>query len=331
MYYGIPGPDGVEVFPVGPGGYESRWICGRDRYRQLDEEGLIEWKEVVDDTGSGWRPYQRFYLEGRTKQPSNLWVDVEGNKKGTRELRELFDGEKVFDSPKPVGLIKRVIEIACDQDSLVLDFFAGSGTTGEAVVRSNAADGGTRRYILVQLPEPTERPEWPSIASLTRERMRKVHHDCARSPQLLGPLDSGFRAFRLTASNFRVWNAQQPTDVESLGEQLTMSVEHVGDGANDDALLLELLLKAGYALTSPTTIVGFSGVPGYSVAQGALLVCLARNVTIEACEAMVAREPAMIVILDASFGGSDELKVNALQTVRSRNHQSGSDIALRVV
>jgi adenine-specific DNA-methyltransferase len=98
MFYGIPGPDGVEVFPIGPGGYESRWRCGPDRYRKLERDGLIEWKQIDDGSGPGWKPYQKFYLEGRTKQPSNLWVDVEGNKKGTRELRKLFDDEKVFDS-----------------------------------------------------------------------------------------------------------------------------------------------------------------------------------------------------------------------------------------
>jgi len=95
--------------------------------------------------------------------------------------------------------------------------------------------------------------------------------------------------------------------------------------------LTEILLKAGYPLTSPVDLVTFAGVPGYSVSDGALLVCLSDALTIEAFEAMVASEPAMILVLDAGFGGSDELKVNALQTVRARNQQSGSDIALRDV
>jgi adenine-specific DNA-methyltransferase len=96
-------------------------------------------------------------------------------------------------------------------------------------------------------------------------------------------------------------------------------------------MLTELLLKAGYPLTSPIEKVTFADAPGYSVADGALVVCLSQELTIEAFEGMVAAAPAMILVLDAGFGGSDELKVNALQTVRARNQQSGSDIALRVV
>ncbi len=96
-------------------------------------------------------------------------------------------------------------------------------------------------------------------------------------------------------------------------------------------MLTELLLKAGYPLTSPVDGVSFAGVSGYSVAEGALLLCLSKELSIEAFEAMVELEPAMILVLDAGFGGSDELKVNALQTVRARNQRAGSDIALLVV
>ena len=110
-----------------------------------------------------------------------------------------------------------------------------------------------------------------------------------------------------------------------------MSVEHVTNGSTEQSMLAELLLKAGYALTAPVEEVDFAGVPGFSVAEDALLVCLSKELSIEAFEAMVECEPAMILVLDTGFGGSDELKVNALHTVRTRNQRSGSDIALRVV
>jgi adenine-specific DNA-methyltransferase len=143
-------------------------------------------------------------------------------------------------------------------------------------------------------------------------------------------VDVGFRAYRLCASNFSVWDPSQTT-LADVDEQLVMSIDHIVDGSSEQAMLTELLLKAGFPLTSPVEQVDFDGVPGYSVAEGALLVCLSAHLSIEAFEAMVEREPAMILVLDAGFGGSDELKVNALQTVRARNQQSGSDIALRVV
>ena len=110
-----------------------------------------------------------------------------------------------------------------------------------------------------------------------------------------------------------------------------MSVEHVQEGAAERSMLTELLLKAGYPLASLVEEVDFADVAGYSVDDGALLVCLSSELSINAFEAMVGREPAMILVLDAGFRGSDELKVNALQTVRARNQQTGSDITLRVV
>jgi len=121
------------------------------------------------------------------------------------------------------------------------------------------------------------------------------------------------------------------TKEADVAEQLTMSVDHLLPGSTEEAILSELLLKAGFALTSTAEAVDFAGIAGHSVGDDALLVCLAQSLSIEAFEAMVEREPAMILVLDAGFGGSDELKVNALQTVRSRNQQAGSDIALRVV
>ena len=155
MYYGVKAPDGSEVFPIGPGGYESRWICGFERFLEMEAEGLIQWKKSDRGCGPEWHPYQKFYLEGRQKRPSNLWTEIDGNKKGTREIRDLFDREKVFDSPKPVGLIQRIISIATGPQSIVLDFFSGSGTTAHAVMAQNSVDGGRRSHIQIQVPEST--------------------------------------------------------------------------------------------------------------------------------------------------------------------------------
>jgi adenine-specific DNA-methyltransferase len=215
-------------------------------------------------------------------------------------------------------------------DDLVLDFFAGSGATGQAVVDCNAADGGARRYVMVQLPEPTDNPAFPTIAMITRERMRRVATAPQDQQQTMDLVDDdrGFRSFRLSASNFATWDPTSTAD--ELERQLELSVEHVTKQATEPSMLSELLLKAGYPLTSPVEAQDFAGVPGYLVA-GALIVCLSKALSIEAFEAMVEHEPAMILVLDAGFGESDELKVNALQTVRARNQSAGSDITLRVV
>jgi len=143
LYYPIAGPDGKPVYPIGPTGYESRWRGDLKRLKQFDKQKMVEWIQMDD----GWRPYIKYYLEGRGKAPSNLWTDLEGNKKATIELKEFF-GERVFTNPKPTDLIKRCISLSNAIDPLVLDFFAGSGTTAQAVLNFNSQDDGNRRFIL---------------------------------------------------------------------------------------------------------------------------------------------------------------------------------------
>lgn len=101
MYYGVTAPDGTEIFPIAPEGYESRWRCGKERFEEMSKTGLIEWSKIKKDGKEIWQVYQKFYLEGRTKQPSNFWSKLEGNKKASRDLRSLFDGERVFTFPNP--------------------------------------------------------------------------------------------------------------------------------------------------------------------------------------------------------------------------------------
>jgi adenine specific DNA methylase Mod len=184
MYYPLIAPDGTEVYPIAPAGYESRWICGRDKYDELNQANLIEWKK---NGNNEWNVYQKFYLEGRLKQPGNLWIKVEGNKKATRDVRDLFEGVKVFEFPKPIGFISKILQISTEKNDIVLDFFAGSGTTGDAVMQLNAEDRGNRKFILCQIDEPidpTKKKEAydfciannfpPVISSITIERLKRA-------------------------------------------------------------------------------------------------------------------------------------------------------------
>ena len=102
MYYGIENPDGEILYPIAAAGYESRWRVEKKTYDNLVKEGFILWKKSKREDGEIWWPYVKYYLDGRTKRPSPLWADLEGNKKAAREVRDLFDGVKVFDYPKPV-------------------------------------------------------------------------------------------------------------------------------------------------------------------------------------------------------------------------------------
>ena len=139
MYYPMIAPDGSEIYPYGPTGYESRWICAPETAQTLVDNGMIEWKQTERNGETTWHPYQKFYLENRTKAPGNvwkdffvpeeysspLWDDVEGNKKATRDIRNLFDNKKVFETAKPIGLIEKVLAVGSANDDLIVDFFSG--------------------------------------------------------------------------------------------------------------------------------------------------------------------------------------------------------------
>lgn len=162
MYFPIIAPDGTEVYPIGPTGYESRWRVGQETVAERMKNNELYFKK---DSKGRWKVYYKYYLENKTKRPSNLWVDIDGNKKAQIELKNVF-GYSPFDTPKPTQLIERVLQIATDKDSIVLDCFAGSGTSAQAVLNLNRQDGGNRKFILCEMCDYAE--------TITAERVRRV-------------------------------------------------------------------------------------------------------------------------------------------------------------
>lgn len=316
MYYAVIAPDGTETYPIGPGGYESRWRCSAATYEKLIDTGFIEWKKIKEDSVMVWKPYQKFYLDGRTKQPSNLWTGIEGNKKASREVSGLF-GDKVFDFPKPVELIKTCCQIATESEDLVIDFFAGSGTTAHAVLDLNQEDGGNRKFILVQLPEKTDNPQYPTIAHITRERVRrvieKIKNEADKRLALEGKKDLGFRAFKLDSSNFKIWRSDQALQsAEQLAEQLNLYADNVLTERKDQDRLYELILKSGRPLSARVENVVIGKHTAFAVEEDALLICLEPHLDRDTLRALFARKPQMVLCLDVAFDGNDALKTNTV-------------------
>jgi adenine-specific DNA-methyltransferase len=267
-----------------------------------------------------------------------IWshTDVGHNHGAVDELRKIM-GSPIFDNPKPSSLLRRILEITTgdneEEDSdekdidniqdneIVLDFFAGSGTTAHSVLDLNNKDGGNRKFILVQLPEPIKHDDYCTIADITKERVRCVikNLDADDKGRLLldGKQDRGFRVFKLTESNFKSWDAQAPQEAKGLETQLELHIEHLREGRTSDDILYELLLKSGFPLTTPIERLKLAGKQVFSVAGGALLICLEKELTLEALREMAGKKPERVVCLDAGFAGNDQLKTNAVQIFKS--------------
>jgi adenine-specific DNA-methyltransferase len=344
MYYPLISPDGTEVYPIAPAGYESRWICGKDKFDELNNSNLIEWKQ---NGNNEWTVYQKFYLEGRLKQPGNLWTKVEGNKKATRDVRDLFDGKKVFDFPKPVGFISKILQISTDSTDVILDFFAGSGSTAHAVMNLNKEEKAKRKYICVQLPELTDEKSeaykagYKTIAEISKERIRragkKIQEEIKAEiikiktevSKLQGELqtedtiekisnlkcqisnlkiqDLGFKVLKLEDSNFKQWQQIEGKDAKALAEQMKLFVDPVSESATIENMVYELLLKSGKGLNSR-----IEKIDRFYTINGNELVLLLEKATQEIIDSVIAEKPIKVVALDKLFKGNDQLKTNTV-------------------
>jgi adenine-specific DNA-methyltransferase len=212
---------------------------------------------------------------------------------------------------------------ANDADALLLDFFAGSGSLAHAAIDMNVEDGGNRKFILVQLPEPTAREDFKTIADITKERVRRViqrHEKDAEGKLKLGNQSKeGFRVLKLATSNFKIWNAAtETTTPDALAKQLELQINHIQQERTSEDLLYEILLKTGFPPTTPIETLTVEGKTVYGVTGYGMLICLERQLTHEAIKAIAERKPNHVVCLDEGFAGNDQLKTNAVLMMKSK-------------
>jgi len=276
------------------------WQAPEGSYPRYSRENLARMEKKNRIVfGNGEPKAKRYLNEVQEGQPPNTILspeDVGFNLDGTKDLSSLLKSDKVFTQPKPVKLITYLLELVRDPEAITLDFFAGSGTTAHAVMAQNAADGGNRRYILVQLPEPLD-PENKdqevaadfcdklgkprNIAELTKERLRRAGAKVkADNPNWQG--DVGFRVFKLDTSNIRAWNPNP----ENLEAELFAHQDHIVKGRTEADILYELLLKLGLDLCVPIETRTIAGKEVHAVGGGVLMACLAEKITRDAVEAL---------------------------------------------
>lgn len=313
MFFPIIAPDGTEVYPLGPTGYESRWICSPDTAQKLAENNMLAWKQVKKDGETKWQVYQKFYLENRKKAPGNLWTDVEGNKKATRDVREIFDSKKIFDFPKPVGFLKKAISIGADDDSIIMDFFSGSATTAQAVIQLNAEDGGNRKFVMVQLPEiPDEKSEaykagYKNICEIGKERIRRAGKKIKEETRLTVPtLDIGFRVLKCDSSNMKEVYYNPAEYEPSLFSRLE---DNIKEDRTPEDLLFQIMLDLGVLLSSKIEETTIAGKRVFNVEDNYLIACFDDNVTEEAITEIAKQKPYYFVMRDSSMA-NDSVATN---------------------
>jgi len=325
------------------------WRYSRARMEQMIVEGRVLFPAKLNG-----RPREKKFRSELVSQFTSFPSVISDiyTSDGTSAVRDLF-GAQVFDFPKPPALMKLFVQQLTSAGDTVLDFFAGSCATAEAVLQASREDGLDRKFILVQLPEPCQekseasRQGYKTISELGRERIRRVigkmtdnnTGDTESGQQKLAEIsyddmDLGFRAFRLDKSNFARWQSESDgVDQEALTRQLELYVDHVDPNSSQEEILFEILLKAGFSpagLVSQLTL-GKGSV--YSIADGGLLICLEDEITRELIDAVAEAEPMQFICLDRAFKGNDQLKANAVQTFAARNQgrQKAEQIIFRTV
>lgn len=288
--FGITSPSGMEHYP--PAG--SSWRFNKDKIEELISDNRIWFGE----DGNNKPRLKRFRSEVRdTIPPQTLWgfEHVGHTDEGTKQLAELFDSTRSpFPNPKPVRLLQRIVQIATKENDIIMDFFAGSGTTGQAVYELNETDKQDRKFILVQLPETLSKSNKEDLSAiyfceeldkplylseLTKERLRRAGNKVkAINPDWNG--DTGFRVFKLDTSNIRPWEAT----AETLSEQIDAYVSPILEGRSEEDLLTELMLKRGIDLSVNIETRQFDGLTVSCVDGGKLITCFTRQIPASSVE-----------------------------------------------
>lgn len=283
-------------------------------------------------------PNGKVYLkENEYQAPSSVFY--KDRRAASGALKRLM-GEKVFDFPKDYSVLKSLIKLLVRENDIVLDFFAGSGSTAEAVLEYSAETNKKYNYILVQLPEPIETDTraynegYRTIADIAKERIKRVissynSQQEQKKSEVNNELfksslnfkgDLGFKVFLLSSSNFKIWDKNIDKQPEAIQQALFDHIDHISPDAKQEALLYELLLKSGFKLTTNIETLSIDGKTIYSVADKQLLICLEKELSHEVIKEMAELEPSRVICLDEAFTGAnaDALKTNAVQIMKSK-------------
>ncbi len=289
------------------------WRWTEQTFWDYDKVGDIEWGK--DETT---QPHVKKRIETVKEQFKSIYY--EDGRASTKQLEQLLGGKKIFDNPKSVLLLSRIIGFAAqDDDCIIMDFFSGSATTAHAVMEINAKSGSHKKFIMVQLPEPTDakseaaKAGFKNICEIGKERIRKAT-ELIKSTYHDAKFDDGFRVLKLDSSNMeQVWY----TPAEYVEQDLFKdTVENVKSSRKPEDLLFQVMLELDCTLSSKIEILEINGKSVFSVSDGYLMACFEKGVTDDVISEIAQKKPHYFVMRDNSMA-SDSVAVNFAQLFMS--------------
>jgi adenine-specific DNA-methyltransferase len=310
--YEITTPSGRKVLP--PSGY--CWRYTKKRFEELVEDNRIWFGEDGNNVPS----IKRFLSEVKDSvTPMTIWYykDVNHSQGAKQELKKIFDDESVFDYPKSVELIQRMIRLYSNENSIILDFFAGSATTAHAVLKQNEEDEGNRKFIMIQLPEQlennlifNENRYLETVSDIAKERIRRVIKGYGDND----PIDDGFKVFKLGKSNYKVWEELEAGEVtvKDVEKQLKLFDDTLIDGYRETDVIYEIIIKEGYSLNAKINKLDIDKYDIYKIEDKdkSLYVTLKEKINESIIENFDYDDETLFVCLDSALTDSDKINIS---------------------
>ena len=326
LNYPIEMPDGSFLYP---GNYSERqehwnWRWSSSKVKWGIDKGFILMKKTNDSWSIYFKQYEKVDNEDKPivrKLPYQnlLAIDGANSARGTREVMDIFDG-KFFDYPKPLSLIRHLETMSLEKNDIILDFFSGSATTAHAVIQLNAEDGGRRKFIMVQLPEETDKDSeaykagYKNICEIGKERIRRAGKKIKEEHPEAKDLDIGFRVFKCESSNYKDV-AFAPKDYTQ--DMLAGLLDNIKEDRTDLDLLFDCMLRWGVELSLPLSSQKVDGCTLHNVNDGDLVACFDGHVTEAVIDAIAALSPVRVVFRDSSFNEAAQ-KMNLFELFKQK-------------
>ena len=328
--YTVTNPHNGKEYTVPSG---KHWAVSRATMQEMLQDNRISFGKNNDSFPSS-KQFLSEVKQGRVASSFFSYKDYGHTDEAKQDFIKLFgeEGRTIFETLKPVRLMKMLALIAgTKNDDIILDFFSGSGTTAQSVMTLNAEDGGSRKHIQVQLPEPTEHDSeaykrgYKTVSEISLARIKKAAAKISEEfadniAKRDKPFDTGYRVYKLADTNFTKWQSGGETDKDSVQQQLLDIRESSNDAASEEDLLTEVLLKQGISLTAPLKHTEVEGLSTWVVGDNVVTAYLNERTkpTLDQLRAIAATEPAKFIILEDAFQGDDELKTNLVQICKSQ-------------